>query len=377
MNRLSRDKVAFRNDITTDTSLQLEDETNPGTEVANNVDTLATEDTSTGRKLSESTRRLLSAIISLPFSIVFSIVYCTIIGIILLVTFLVENRANLNNPSKVTCLALQNDLLYWFVGAILIVLTFALLLIIVDVIVNFKHFIRLRLKHVFIVSDPLVFRLEFYLYVLMHVAFWIARLIPAIATKNALPAYVGTITHIVTLDILSLFISPFIPLVKTIYWTHNNKDKELDEIDLESPTSTDYGFFANYKRNAAVLRRLVENKTTRSLFKQFTVREYSVENLLLYLDIQKFKKLEKTSARKKMAEKIGQLYLKDGTLQVNLATTVLKKTEQVIKDIQALEKIDENALFDLEIAVTDNLLDSYSRFYYTAPFQKYIAKLNV
>jgi hypothetical protein len=211
----------------------------------------------------------------------------------------------------------------------------------------------------------------------MHIAFWIARLVPALATKNGLPVYVGTITHIVTLDIISLFISPFIPLVKTIYWTHNNKDKELDEIDLESPTSTDYGFFANYKRNAAVLRRLIENKTTRNLFKQFTVREYSVENLLLYLDVQKFKKLEKTSARKKMAEKIGQLYLKDGTLQVNLATTVLKKTEQVIKEIQAQEKIDENALLDLEIAITDNLLDSYSRFYYTAPFQKYIAKLNV
>ncbi len=376
MNRLSRNKVAFRNDVTTDTSLQLEDETNPGTEVAN-VDTLATEDSSTGRKLSESTRKVLAAIISLPFSIGFSIVYCTIIGIILLITFLVENRANLNNPAKVTCIALQNDLLYWFVGAILVVLTFAILLIIVDVIINFKHFIRLRLKHIFIVSDPLVFRLEFYLYVLMHIAFWIARLVPALATKNGLPVYVGTITHIVTLDIISLFISPFIPLVKTIYWTHNNKDKELDEIDLESPTSTDYGFFANYKRNAAVLRRLIENKTTRNLFKQFTVREYSVENLLLYLDVQKFKKLEKTSARKKMAEKIGQLYLKDGTLQVNLATTVLKKTEQVIKEIQAQEKIDENALLDLEIAITDNLLDSYSRFYYTAPFQKYIAKLNV
>lgn len=116
----------------------------------------------------------------------------------------------------------------------------------------------------------------------------------------------------------------------------------------------------------------INDEQLQSLFRDYLESEFSVENLICYNDIQKYKRETVVANKEKLAQDIYSNYFNgsDSTLEVNVdqrSCEIIKKRldEGLNKAFVELE----NSLFDpCEKTVKTNLYDSFSRFVTTSAY---------
>jgi hypothetical protein len=117
------------------------------------------------------------------------------------------------------------------------------------------------------------------------------------------------------------------------------------------------------RKKAEALDRFVNDPECLKLLTEFCKREYSIENLLCYVQIQEFK------AKKREPMEIYTLFFggADSMYEVNVSRSACN---DVLSKIQS-ETFDQTLFDTLQLTVMTNLSDTYSRFIFTGPYQKW------
>jgi len=129
--------------------------------------------------------------------------------------------------------------------------------------------------------------------------------------------------------------------------------------------------------------KLVKNSKGRELFETYVKKEYSVENLYCWIDIDMFKRLEKedttlkslTDPKKRRgylsihAKRICDKYFNGD--QSLMEVNVQKKETDLLWRRLKQKKVDSQIFDKILVSIRLNLLDSYLRFISTAAFKSY------
>jgi regulator of G-protein signaling len=102
------------------------------------------------------------------------------------------------------------------------------------------------------------------------------------------------------------------------------------------------------------------NKDAKEVFKQFLVREFSVENLMFYTEVQYFKKLTDQEEIEETSNQIYETYVQAGApFEINISADKRSKVEQFVKS----KPVPLDAFFEAEKAVyTAMEKESFPRF---------------
>lgn len=114
------------------------------------------------------------------------------------------------------------------------------------------------------------------------------------------------------------------------------------------------------------LKTILQHEQGKEILKEYTKKEFSIENYSIYVDIEKFKKETNPVAQKEKADKIYNLYLngKNSELEVNV---VRQKCLDVLKKIQTND-INQTLFEEIEKATFENLMDTYARFIFSSEY---------
>jgi hypothetical protein len=108
-------------------------------------------------------------------------------------------------------------------------------------------------------------------------------------------------------------------------------------------------------------------------FKIFCKQEWSLENYLIWNDLQEWKKLKSVEKRKEMAMEIYETYLQVGSsLEVNITRVA---ANEVKKDLDE-DSLEEDTFRGILILIENNLSDTYSRFIHTKEYLMFEKKKN-
>ena len=129
------------------------------------------------------------------------------------------------------------------------------------------------------------------------------------------------------------------------------------------------------------LNTILNDKEKLRAFKDFASSEYSLENVLFFLEIKKYNSISNRKTKLRTAKKIYNTYVKDnGNIQVNLPGDVKKEIKHLLKlimedkcDNSVLNKLFESAKQEVSL----NLNDTLYRFIATKRYKDIMAnKLN-
>lgn len=171
---------------------------------------------------------------------------------------------------------------------------------------------------------------------------------------------------------------PTISLIVTIYnqvqpWLLDREYRRLLK-DADSKVLD----VKKYTPEGPMITKLLEKKETYILFKQFAVAEFNSENIFFWESIQKYKRIKKPESKYRHAKKTLETYLNSNSpLEINVTNVQKMPVRQAV---DAYEKNKEAILGEeifeaCETGVISNLLDTYSRFFKSSPFQRYLGKL--
>lgn len=80
------------------------------------------------------------------------------------------------------------------------------------------------------------------------------------------------------------------------------------------------------------MEEFLTNKTAKDVFKQFLVREFSVENLMFYTEVQYFKQLSDSEEIKETAQQVFDTYVIVGApFEINIPVSIRTRIDQVLK----------------------------------------------
>jgi hypothetical protein len=231
------------------------------------------------------------------------------------------------------------------------------------------------LADMFLNDDPLMFRAELYLVLFFITLEFFQQLVYVIITLvpgNPYGEIAGLYNQIgmVLLNQLTGLISiPGTPLFFTILWLARSNNR--DELSIHE---ADAGDLAIYNRSEDTIARILlsGDKQLANLFKEFAVKEFSVENVLLYYDIQKYNKM---GLKNKLTfiKYIQETYLEaSSSLQVNLPKNVLDNLKSQMKEANEKKEVPADLFQKMMVELHQNLLDTYSRFFDSAELRKYL-----
>lgn len=179
--------------------------------------------------------------------------------------------------------------------------------------------------------------------------------------------FIVCFTYFVVLNIVSRF-SGFVAVEKGLVYAIFNSIlyflifffQALFSLSITIFNTIYYKFFKRPTDNELI--EIVSNLESRNLLYAFAKNEYSIENLLCYEDIQRYKANPST----KLASNIFNLYLceSNSELEVNVQSSI-------VKDLKVIFDKGEfpNDLFDkIEQTLLTNLSDTFSRFIFTSDY---------
>jgi hypothetical protein len=114
----------------------------------------------------------------------------------------------------------------------------------------------------------------------------------------------------------------------------------------------------------ARLVQMLEDETMRKKFEQFLIREFSVEELLFWSAVQKFKALNSEEHKRAVATEIYQEFCaSNAQMCVNISSAVRSKLDSTFKE-KALEQDISSEIFDDSVKEVLTMLahDSFTRF---------------
>jgi hypothetical protein len=237
------------------------------------------------------------------------------------------------------------------------------ILILVDIILFVKES-GLDVKKYFITDDPFSFRIEQAIGVMFTfcsvlvswfapVILMVAEFVPALTEINGTRGIIVSLVVVfmaIFFQIFIMFVLISVGLVSSIV-SFIKRKREPEIFDNE------FDAFINTKKG-------------REIFKKFAKQEWSLENILFYEQIDKYKKIKVSKVSKKRANEILVNFIEVGSvLEVNLAADVRKSTKNKILNFS---KDDFKDIFDDAIKETKrNMRDTFARIRKTEEFQNW------
>lgn len=129
------------------------------------------------------------------------------------------------------------------------------------------------------------------------------------------------------------------------------------------------------KQDDNAVKKFLKNPTGFELLSNYARSEWSVENILLYSDIQACKNIQDPKAKRTKIQEIINCYLRQNSImEVNIPDDI--RRDCILK----FENEDDNRLDEitarLETATLQNIYDTFSRFQQTLQYKTYIMAKN-
>jgi hypothetical protein len=283
---------------------------------------------------------------------------------------------------------------------IVIIVIITIIQVLFDLIANgffkklFKREITFRqfLIELFMESDPLRYRMELYLMAIpgacLGLILGIFGIVSSIQGQAEYFNLIKQFLYVFLWEYPSMLVLPGVVLICAIKWNRREnlfKNKKGDL--LNSAMSPDMAMYAEidiatFNDAPGMMHRLlgVGDVETYDMFKDFTKKEFSVENVLIYDDLRSYEAIPAEEKERRYDHwcMIRDSYLLSSSLnEVNIPRKIIDATKQ---KAEAYEKDKENCTMpdDLLSSIMDvtiqNLTDSYCRFFYSDTFQRYINK---
>jgi hypothetical protein len=222
-----------------------------------------------------------------------------------------------------------------------------------------------NLRKILIEDDPFRFQLEALALLFFNAVYLIV--VDVVTILLPVGPFLVAIITVVLYDIMNLVIMPGIPLVMTYYWDW----RVAQRLKVQEQ--------AKYSPCLETLVSICNSAQLYQMFKDFAMKEFSVENLLCWKEICKYQGLKNASERRKvrLAKRIYDLYLDPASvMEVNIVQSMRDEVKQALEEHQKNKGLALSmTLFDkISAAVSNNLLDTYSRFHKSQAFKQYIEK---
>lgn len=231
---------------------------------------------------------------------------------------------------------------------------------------------------IYCTNDPLLYRGE------VQLSF-IALVIAVVLTVPlALSSLSTTLVDLVTsilqfiFNIIIIIAIPGISLGATFYYDisltiESHRTKKIEEQQKKKDIKV-----YNPEVNSILL--IMSNPQTSVLFKEFSMKEFSIENIMFWEEVQQYKKIKPKYhvKRFKCASRIFSSYL-DGSavMEVNIPQSARNEVKQKIDSFLKENTELPNDLFEkCENTIISNMIDIYARFYKSQTFQQYITSLS-
>lgn len=237
---------------------------------------------------------------------------------------------------------------YLYTAIMVMIAILAILIFIYDIVLNREKIIKCNLIS-FWKDDILYFRIEIFIFgfLISFVYFIIYSIVSFIIDIDfiAIGVLDGISFH------LLFFTQVLFPLIITII-------------------NTIRGYFVEKNEISDVKRYLLQEDLQR-LFMNYSQSEFSVENLLCFLDIYKFKNEKNLEQKCILAKGIFNKYLKGNgsEFEINISQRTINETFQQFED----GKVDDELFFHIEGNLFSNIGDTWSRFSLTREFKHYKA----
>jgi hypothetical protein len=219
-------------------------------------------------------------------------------------------------------------------------------------------------------DDPLVFRMEAYAIIFILTCQCVVE-----TTNVMLSIFVPSaavlfheIGQIATGQLVGLLATPGVPLIFAILWYARSKNRG------KGPLEDGVIDLAIYNRCEETITQILSSsdKKLAEMFKSFTMKEFSIENVLLYYDIQKYKAMSERN-KIKFVQYLYETYVDEkSSLQVNLPKQTIDDLKKKTLQVAETKQIPENLYDGMMVELNQNLLDTYSRFFDSKEFKQYL-----
>ena len=219
-----------------------------------------------------------------------------------------------------------------------------------------------KVKLYFTLDDPFRFRIEMFLdIIILTIAFFISfttiilNVLTIRVTVSQVNSLRGELSGI-SLALFTIFMEWFVILamggIPLLFAIVSVIRRKLQPIVYD----TEFDAFINSKEG-------------KQIFKKYAKKEWSLENILFYEEVEKFKKIWSMKYAKKRAEEISRNYIEVGsTLEVNMSGESRRTTIKKVKNFKQY-KDEYKTIFDDAIKETKrNMRDTYSRIKRTLEF---------
>eukprot|EP01080_Neovahlkampfia_damariscottae_P004237 gene4237-7574_t len=287
------------------------------------------------------------------FNLLFIFCFWLFLNILYITIYLISiSNGDITNG----CLNVSNIMGYITIGLTVIIILIWIsiylldLILIVPEIISFKpfKFKFLNLFHIFWKKDPLSFRIEnligsilIFIYLIVSIIFTFVDIESnriAFVLINSFQFHLLFIYQVVFVLVITLS-----QLLRKLICTRKQKKDEIDIILLDEEVG--YPLFLNY-----------------------SIDEFSSENVLIYKHIKKYEKTKDFDERKQIAQDIVQTYLGfSSPLEVN----VNGKTRNLVKARFEEGKFENDMFDECLLQIRYNLFDTYSRFQSSPDFVFY------
>eukprot|EP01080_Neovahlkampfia_damariscottae_P012003 gene12003-5403_t len=222
---------------------------------------------------------------------------------------------------------------------------------IIDLILNFE-----QLKNpykFFFINDPFYFRLE---------SLSVTLLLIFIIFTNIITSFVTWRWLTILLNSISLYWVVFIQCFFVL------------SITIFKSISKWFNCLNKYSNTCSVdMHTCLTNSYLKSHFKTFCKQEWSIENLLLWQKIEKYKIISNYKKRKELSEEIFNTFLDSGSfLEVNITRSIANSFKYSIDN----DTLNDDSLQNVQLTIETNLSDTYSRFIHTKEFIQFEKKMN-
>lgn len=207
-------------------------------------------------------------------------------------------------------------------------------------------------------DDPLAYRIELLATFVFLCMFCIETI--ALTFVQVPLALTGSIIKL-SIDVMALLVLPTISLVAVL--VNECKYRKMTHARKESIQN-----LINFNPTVETIHKIIEDPIVSVMFREFASKEFCVENVIFYEQVQLFKSKPSIEFAKKI---IAMFIHSDAPYEIN----VPEKAKLIIT--QAMEEYEKSKQFDVtlfdksEYAVIFNLLDMYNRFYSSSAFREY------
>jgi hypothetical protein len=261
-------------------------------------------------------------------------------------------------------------------------------------------------KNLFFEDDPLRYRLELYSFAFPALALGVIvgsfGIVSTVTTRSNYIVLLRNILYVFLWDIPSLLAIPGVVLISALRWQYreNHAKNEIFAYNYEmksnspggekgviyEPTVVDMPSYikdldiTEFNDSADMIHRILGcgDIEAKQIFKDFTSKEFSVENVLCYDDIQTYQSKDTFEARYKQAVLIFDSYLERNSVnEVNIPRKFIENARESVKIYAANPAAStmDSTLFDsIMQQIVVNLTDSYMRMYYSDAWQELRAK---